>query len=121
MDQLKNVILLLLLVFFLLFVSFLPHRCPAAPKKEYLYSTPIASSICESICTLGNSERGIAFHSTHDMNSKLDKAEEMYQRAMVGDKEALGHDHTLMLSTFNNLSLLYADQGRLDKAEEMYE
>jgi tetratricopeptide (TPR) repeat protein len=51
---------------------------------------------------------------------KLDEAERMYQHALTGSKKALGPDHTLTLSTVNNLGLLYSDQGKLDKAERMY-
>jgi tetratricopeptide (TPR) repeat protein len=52
---------------------------------------------------------------------KLDKAEEMYQRALRGKEKALGCDHTSTLETVNNLGVLYADQGKLDEAEEMYQ
>ncbi|KAH3938470.1 hypothetical protein HBH53_256910 [Parastagonospora nodorum] len=52
---------------------------------------------------------------------KLDKAEEMYERALAGSEMALGPDHTSTLDTVNNLGVLYKDQGKLDKAEEMYE
>jgi tetratricopeptide (TPR) repeat protein len=34
--------------------------------------------------------------------------------------EALGPAHTSTLDTVNNLGLLYVDQGKLDKAEQMY-
>jgi tetratricopeptide (TPR) repeat protein len=52
---------------------------------------------------------------------KLDKAEEMYERALQGKEKALGPNHTSTLDTVNNLGILYAGQGKLDKAEEMYE
>ncbi|CAN9171138.1 unnamed protein product [Alternaria alternata] len=52
---------------------------------------------------------------------KLNKAEEMYERALQGKEKALGRDHTSTLETVNNLGNLYADQGKLDAAEEMYE
>jgi tetratricopeptide (TPR) repeat protein len=45
----------------------------------------------------------------------------MYQRALQGKEKALGRDHTSTLDTVNNLGILYADQGKLDKAEEMYQ
>ena len=45
----------------------------------------------------------------------------MYQRALQGYKKALGRDHTSTLNTVNNLGILYADQGKLDKAKEMYQ
>jgi tetratricopeptide (TPR) repeat protein len=65
-----------------------------------------------------------AAHSLGDLyadQGKLDKAEEMYERALEGKEKALGPDHTSTLGTVNNLGNLYADQGKLDKAEEMYE
>ncbi|KAI9039190.1 uncharacterized protein KD926_009824 [Aspergillus affinis] len=52
---------------------------------------------------------------------KLDKAEEMYQRALAGSREALGPDHMSTLETVYNLGLLYSDQGKLEKADEMYQ
>jgi tetratricopeptide (TPR) repeat protein len=65
--------------------------------------------------------------ATHNLGNlyadqgKLDKAEEMYERALEGKEKALGHDHTSTLDTVNNLGNLYVNQGKLDKAEEMYE
>jgi tetratricopeptide (TPR) repeat protein len=50
----------------------------------------------------------------------LDKAEEMYVRALQGYEKAWGPDHTSTLTTVNNLGTLYADQGKLDEAEKMY-
>ncbi len=35
-------------------------------------------------------------------------------------KEALGEKHPDMVSTFENLATLYANQGLAEKAEEMY-
>ncbi|KAH7119532.1 putative kinesin [Dendryphion nanum] len=52
---------------------------------------------------------------------KLDKAEEMYQRALRGKEKAWGPEHTSTLDTVYNLGLLYVDLGKLDKAEEMYQ
>ncbi|ERF74890.1 hypothetical protein EPUS_09096 [Endocarpon pusillum Z07020] len=51
---------------------------------------------------------------------KLEEAEKMYERALVGYEKASGPDHTSTLNTMNNLGLLYADQGKLDGAEKMY-
>ena len=45
----------------------------------------------------------------------------MYQRALQGREKARGPDHTSTLETINNLGLLYADQDKLDEAEEMYQ
>jgi tetratricopeptide (TPR) repeat protein len=45
----------------------------------------------------------------------------MYDRALRGYEEAFGLDHSSTLDTVNNLGLLYADQGRLGEAEQMYE
>jgi tetratricopeptide (TPR) repeat protein len=52
---------------------------------------------------------------------KLDKAEEMFERALQGREKALGRDHPSTLGTVNNLGNLYRKQGKLDEAEEMYE
>jgi tetratricopeptide (TPR) repeat protein len=51
---------------------------------------------------------------------KLAEAEKMYVRALRGNEEALGPDHTSTLDTVNNLGALYADQGKLAEAEKMY-
>ena len=40
--------------------------------------------------------------------------------ALAGYEKALGPDHTLSLSTVNNLGTMYRDQGKLAEAEEMY-
>jgi Tfp pilus assembly protein PilF len=42
----------------------------------------------------------------HDQG-KLNKAEEMYRRALEGKEKALGPDHTSTLNTVNNLGLFY--------------
>jgi tetratricopeptide (TPR) repeat protein len=44
----------------------------------------------------------------------------MYNRALAGYEKALGPEHTSTLDTVNNLGILYADQGRLEDAEMMY-
>jgi tetratricopeptide (TPR) repeat protein len=49
------------------------------------------------------------------------RAVQMYQRALQGYEKAWGPEHTSTLDTVNNLGLLYADLGRLDKAEKMYQ
>jgi tetratricopeptide (TPR) repeat protein len=45
----------------------------------------------------------------------------MYQRALQGKEKTLGRNHTSTLNTVNNLGNLYADQGKLAEAEEMYQ
>jgi Tetratricopeptide repeat len=45
----------------------------------------------------------------------------MFLRALQEYGEALGSKHTSTLQTVNNLSLLYADQGKLKEAKTMYE
>ncbi|KAJ5715197.1 uncharacterized protein N7483_012378 [Penicillium malachiteum] len=65
-----------------------------------------------------------AFHGLGILFSnrgKLNEAEEMYQRALVGKEKALGPDHISTLYTVNNLGLLYLDQGKLKTAEKMYQ
>jgi tetratricopeptide (TPR) repeat protein len=51
---------------------------------------------------------------------KLEEAEKMYSRALVGKEKAWGPDHTSTLDTVNILGLLYASQGKLEEAEKMY-
>src|SRR3982751_707118 len=41
--------------------------------------------------------------------------------ALAGREKALGPDHTSTLDTVNNLGILYADQGKLAEAEQMYQ
>ena len=45
----------------------------------------------------------------------------MYQRALERTEKALGPEHTSTLDTVNNLGLLYADQGKMTKAEKIYQ
>ena len=45
----------------------------------------------------------------------------MFKWALERFEKALGPDHMSTLDTVNNLGLLYADQGKLDKAKEMYQ
>ena len=52
---------------------------------------------------------------------RVNKAEKMYQRALQGKKEVLGLDHASTLDTVNNLGYLFADQGKPDEAEKMYQ
>lgn len=51
---------------------------------------------------------------------KLDKAEQIYQRALQGYEKAWGPEHTSTLVTVNNLGDLYKSQGKFDKAEQMF-
>jgi tetratricopeptide (TPR) repeat protein len=51
---------------------------------------------------------------------KLTEAEKMYIRALQGCEEAIGPDHTFVLSIVNNRGNLYADQGKLADADKMY-
>ena len=41
-------------------------------------------------------------------------------QALKGYEEAGGLEHTSTLHTVNNLNLLYANQGKIVEAEEMY-
>jgi tetratricopeptide (TPR) repeat protein len=45
----------------------------------------------------------------------------MYQQAVWGKEKAWVSEHTSTLDTVNNLRLLYADRGKLVKAEQMYQ
>ncbi|KAJ5813504.1 TPR repeat protein [Penicillium pulvis] len=51
---------------------------------------------------------------------QLDKAEQMYMRALAGYEKALGPDHASTLGAVRELGILYREQGKLDKAEQMY-
>ena len=51
---------------------------------------------------------------------RLQTAERMYHQALAGYEKALGPDHTSTLGTVHNLGILYADQGKLAEAEQMY-
>lgn len=44
----------------------------------------------------------------------------MYLRALRGSEETLGAKHTSTLDTVNDLGSLYAGQGKVQEAEEMY-
>jgi tetratricopeptide (TPR) repeat protein len=69
----------------------------------------------------------ITVHAVHNFGtlyrdqSRLNEAEEMYERALQGREKALGPNHMSTLHTVNSLGILYRGQGRLDKAEEMFE
>jgi tetratricopeptide (TPR) repeat protein len=85
---------------------------------------------CQEVISVGFEDRngeGSLTEAIHNLGllywnqGKLDKAEEMYERALQGKEKALGRDHTSTLDTVNNLGILYKDQGKLDKAEEMYQ
>jgi hypothetical protein len=54
-------------------------------------------------------------------NEDRQQAVQMYRRALQGYEKAWGLEHTLTLDIVNNLGLLYADLGRLDKAEKMHQ
>jgi tetratricopeptide (TPR) repeat protein len=60
------------------------------------------------------------FGSLYDDQGKLNEAEEMYVRALKGMEKALGVEHTLILTTVNDLGILYVKQGKLKEAEEMH-
>lgn len=44
----------------------------------------------------------------------------MYERALQGKEKTLRVEYTSTLDIVNNLGSLYRDQGKLEKAEEMY-
>ena len=80
---------------------------------------------CQEVISVGFEDRngeGSLTEAIHNLGllyadqGKLDKAEEMYQRALQGREKALGRDHTSTLDTVNNLGILYRRQGKLDKA-----
>jgi tetratricopeptide (TPR) repeat protein len=44
----------------------------------------------------------------------------MYKRALRGYEKVWELDYISTLSTINNLSILYADQGKLEEAKKIY-
>ena len=44
----------------------------------------------------------------------------MYMRALSEFQQARGFTHTSTLDTFNNLDVLYRNQGKLEQAEKIY-
>ena len=47
------------------------------------------------------------------------EAEAMYIRALNGYEKAWGAEHTSTLRTVNNLAVLYKNQGKIAKAENI--
>ncbi len=50
----------------------------------------------------------------------MKEAEQKYMWALQGKEKALGREHTLTLSTINNLGIETADQGKMKEAEQIY-
>ena len=44
----------------------------------------------------------------------------MYRRALQGKEKASGPEHASMLGAVNNLGLIYADQGKMQEADDIY-
>ena len=51
----------------------------------------------------------------------MTEAEQMFQRALAGSEQILGHHHISTLDTVNNLGILYRDQGKMTEAEQMFQ
>jgi tetratricopeptide (TPR) repeat protein len=45
----------------------------------------------------------------------------MYQQALIGYEKKMGPDHTTTLETVNKLGIIYKDQGKLAKAEQIFD
>ena len=104
--------------------------------ENYLNSTPRndhsrqqeALSHIDSICQMEEfqvendyfSTACFTFGAVYAEQTRLDDAEQMYNRALAGREKAWGSEHTSTLNTVNNIGILYKDQGRLDDAERMY-
>ncbi|OJJ67032.1 hypothetical protein ASPBRDRAFT_162849 [Aspergillus brasiliensis CBS 101740] len=54
-------------------------------------------------------------------HGKHDRAEEVYQRALVGRELVLGPSHSATLQTVHNLGVLYHDRGDLSCSELMFQ
>jgi tetratricopeptide (TPR) repeat protein len=63
---------------------------------------------------------GFSWSWTSSVHRMMDEAEKIFRRALEGKEKALGINHTSTLGTVNNLGLLYAGQGKLEKAKEMF-
>ena len=63
----------------------------------------------------------LTFGGFYRDHCRLEDAERMYERALVGYEKALGAEHSSTLDTINRLGVLYVDQGRLADAEGLYE
>ena len=99
---------------------------------EYIYRQEALLHV-DSICRLVEGESEIEYASDNFLeiyntfgsfyrdHCRLEDAERMYERALVGYEKALGADHSSTLGTVNNLGLLYVDQGRFANAERMYD
>ena len=57
----------------------------------------------------------------YEKQGHFDKAEPLYQRALVIFEKALGEDHPQVAATLNNLAYLYQAQGHYDKAKPLYQ
>ena len=56
----------------------------------------------------------------YQSQGQYEKAEAMYNRALIGSEKMLGRDDISTLDVVHNLADLYGDQGRLAEAESLY-
>ncbi|CAN9171071.1 unnamed protein product [Alternaria alternata] len=84
-------------------------------SQDYIHATLARE---DDVITASNAVHNLG--NLYVDQGRLDKAKEMYKRALEGKEKVLGPDNISTLCTVNNLGNLYIDLGRLDKAEEMY-
>ncbi|MCJ1334712.1 hypothetical protein MMC10_011424 [Thelotrema lepadinum] len=60
------------------------------------------------------------FASCYHSDGQFDEAEELYKRALAGNEEKLGPQHSDTLRTVHNLAIVYRNKGRYDEAKELY-
>ena len=51
---------------------------------------------------------------------QVDRAEQMYQRALNSKEKAVGAEYMLTLNTVNNLRNFHMNRGKLAEAEQMH-
>jgi tetratricopeptide (TPR) repeat protein len=54
------------------------------------------------------------------LQTRFQAAEQLFQHVLAGREQELGPTHIETLRTFNNVGVLYYDQGKLEQAEEYY-
>ncbi|CEJ81494.1 hypothetical protein VHEMI01616 [[Torrubiella] hemipterigena] len=111
----------------LAFTCIASHVRTSDNEKYWLHQRRLISHAIACSNLIQNSYKDLSwgFNKVGDLfmdQDKLNDAEKMYLRALVGYEKAWGPDHTSTLDTVNNLGNLYADQaqGKTDDAEKMY-
>ena len=100
-------------------------------ELDYIYGQEALLLHMDSVCRIGEGESDSKSASDDFLEiydkfgwfyakfGRLEDAERMYDRALVGYEKALGADHLTTLNAVNRIGNLYIDQGRLADAERM--